>query len=325
MMRIAVFHDSHTVGYDIASWMLHDLGYRVYVAGESFKEVIPDFRTARYPPGRDFLTRNGMRPPWDGVIELRDLSDDVLFVDTFPRTERSLRQFGWKGSILFYWILPVGRDFIAAGNFRPGRNVGVLAFNAAIAREIKRLELCPVEFLLPPYSDIVTFPIRGAFEPFLISAVNRVVDWTPPYVHLLLEQLRTNPSTRLELYGLPPLKWAVPLDHSPLVARMAKATALFHVKGTDTPGYAWMEAAFQGVPVIFRPAFLDNTEFKFLRDGDTCMVADSEGEIHRIMAQLGEPSENQRIGMALRDCLLGLCSWKTNRAVMERLLSAIKS
>ncbi len=323
MGRIAVFHDSHTVGYDIATWMLHDLGYTVYAAGESFSSLLPDYRSVRYPPGKGFLTRSNGQAPWDGVMELKDMPDDALFIDTFPESEHALRRHGWRGPMLFYWILPVGRDYIAHGKFRPGRKVAVLAFNAAIARLIREKELCPVESIFPPYHRVATFPVRETFDPFLIAAVNRLRDWVPWRVRLRLARLRNNPKIKLELYGTPPPSWAAAIEHPELVARIARATALFHVKEIDTPGYVWMEAALQGVPVIFRPGFLDNTEFSFLEHDRTCLFAEREKELLRYAKQLQDPSENRRIGLALRECLTKLCSWTTNRGIVERLISSV--
>lgn len=324
MEKIAVFHDSHTVGYDIATWMLKSLGYKVYVAGESFRPVLPNYRSDRYPPGRNFLTRSDGHPPWDGVMEVEDLPRDALFLDTFPETEHALRRYGWEGPILFYWILPVGRSYIARGNFRPGRGVAVLAFNAAVARSISERGLCPVASILPPYDSVAAFRLRETFEPFLITVVNKAVDWTPWSVRLRLSRLRRNPKTRLELYGLPPPRWAAVVEHPQLVARIARAAALFHVKTIDTPGYAWMEAALQGVPVIFRPEFIDNTEFSFLEHGRTCFIAERGRDIVRYAERLKDPSENRRIGLALRERVTGVCSWETNRGKVGNLLDSLR-
>jgi hypothetical protein len=323
MKRVAVFHDSHTVGYDIATWMLHDLGYEVYAAGDSFRSLLPNYRSFRYPPGNSFLTRSNGRDPWDGVMELKDLRDDMLFVDTFPDSEHALRRYGWNGPLLLYWILPVGRDYIAKGNFCPGKRVVVLAFNAAIARMIRERELCPVSLVLPPYHQVANFAVRKTFEPFLVAVVNKLVDWVPSPVCKRIARLTQHPKIKLELYGQPPPTCATPIEHTDLVARMARAKALFHVKTIDTPGYAWMEAALQGVPVIFRPAFVDHTEFAFLEHGRTCLFAERMKELSRCAQQLADPAENQRLGLALRETVIELCSWRKNRTIVEALLRSV--
>jgi hypothetical protein len=323
MAPTAVLHDAHTVGYDIATWMLHDLGYKVYAAGESFGRVLPEYRSNRYPPGNAFLTRKNGLPPWDGVVEIEDAPRDALFVDAFPSSEKALRDFGWEGPILYYWILPVGRNFIHEGRFRPGRKVGVVAFNRAVARLIRERNLCPVEFLLPPYDRAANFTVREDFEPYVVAAVNKVVDWAPLRTREMLKRLRDHPEANLQLCGLPPPEWAGPLEHPELVARVRKAKALYHVKNIDTPGYAWMEAAFQGVPVIFRPVFKDSTEFSFLEHDINCLIAERERDVIRCLRILSDPAENQRIGLALRNHLSEMTCWLKNRSRFAALLDSI--
>jgi len=210
MAPTAVLHDAHTVGYDIATWMLHDLGYKVYAAGESFGRVLPEYRSNRYPPGNAFLTRKNGLPPWDGVVEIEDAPRDALFVDAFPSSEKALRDFGWEGPILYYWILPVGRNFIHEGRFRPGRKVGVVAFNRAVARLIWERNLCPVEFLLPPYDRAANFTVREDFEPYVVAAVNKVVDWAPLRTREMLKRPQTWAACAIALLILSPnIYWNV--------------------------------------------------------------------------------------------------------------------
>jgi hypothetical protein len=323
MTRIAVIHDTHIVGYDIAIWMLRDLGYRVYLAGVSFKDIFLNFAHVKYPRGKEFLTHKAGTDRFDGAIELNEMPRDALFIDTYPENAAALRKWGWKGPILLHWILPVGPSYVCEGKFRPVSRLGVLAFNAAIAQEIRIRNLCPVEFILPPYHEVSRFSLRESFKSPLITAVNKLVDWVDQDGLALLARLRDHPDVQLELYGESPPIWARPVDHPDLVRRLSQAMALFHAKRTDTPGYVWMEAALQGVPIIFFNRFRDSTGFSFLEHGKTCLLVDNEEDIWDAISKLRDPACNRSIGYALGKKLRRLCSWKGNRDRVESLLQAI--
>jgi hypothetical protein len=312
MGKIAVFNDTHGVGYQIACWMLKDLGYDVYVAGESFGPILPKYYRGRYAP----WTREGSL--CSGIMEWQDMPKDALFLDTFIETEGRLRAKGFTGPYLIYWILPVWPDYIGKA-FRPGKNVGVLAFNYGIGREIAERKLCPVEFLWPPYHKIVDFKARESFDPFLITVVQNLRGWgSEP----LCARLRDNPLTNLELYGGGPPDWSKRIPHQDLVRRIGQAVALFHPKPTDTPGYALMEAILQAVPVILMPDFLRSTESgSFFRNDETCFIVKDEQELHEAVEKLKDPTVNKMVGTACRDQLLDLANWDKNR---ERVLQLIQ-
>jgi hypothetical protein len=312
MRKVAVFNDTHGVGYQIACWMFRDLGYDVYVAGESFRSILPHYYRGSYAPWL------GKASLCSGIMEWRDMPKDALFLDTFPETEGRLRGGGFTGPYLMYWILPVWPDYIEK-SFKPGGKVGVLAFNYGIGREIRERNLCPVEFLWPPYHKIIDFKVRESFDPFLITVIKNVRGWSDEG---LCARLRDNPLTKLELYGGGPPDWSREIGHPELLNRVSRALALFHPKPTDTPGYAVMEAILQGVPVILMPDFLRSTESGyFFRNGETCLIVKDERELHEAVEKLKDPALNKRVGVACHDQLLGFADWDKNR---ERVLQLIR-
>lgn len=316
MTKVAVFNDTHGVGYQIACWMLKDLGYDVFVAGDSFRQILPHYYRGNYAPW------GGRMKNWcSGVMEWNRMPKDALFLDTFPETEGALRGHGFVGPYLIYWILPVWPDFIGK-SFRPGPKVGVLAFNKGIGREILERNLCPVEFLWPPYHKIFDFKAREAFDPFIVTVIKNLRGWSD---EPLVTRLRDNPNVRLELYGGGPPEWSREISHPDLVARISKAVCLFHPKPTDTPGYALMEAMLQGVPVILMPDFLRSTESGYIfRNEETCLVVKNEAEVLSAVERLKNPSENRRIGHSCRNELFDYAAWEKNRSRVDRLISQIR-
>jgi hypothetical protein len=315
MKKIAVFNDTHGIGYQIACWMLKDLGYDVYVAGESFRAILPQYYCGNYAPW------TGKTTLCSGVMEWKDMPKDALFLDTFIETEERLRSNGFTGPYLMYWILPVWPDYIGK-SFKPGKNVGVLAFNYGIGREIRERNLCPVEFLWPPYHKIVDFKARESFDPFIITVIKNLRGWSDEG---LCARLRDNPLTNLDLYGGGPPDWSKLIGHHDLVVKISRAIAMFHPKPTDTPGYAVMEAVLQAVPMILMPDFLRSTESGyFFRNDETCLIVKNEEEIIAAVERLKDPAINKRIGVACRDQLLDLADWEKNRERVANLIQKIQ-
>lgn len=318
-MRMAVINENHTFGFQIIAWMLKDLGFEVWLAGDSFRGIVP-----HYNRGVGAL-RSGVEPfspeLHRGLIEWGQMPQDALFVCTFPETERALRSHGWKGPILLFWMLPVGPDWVRE-QFRPGPRVSALALCPSIGRVISENRLCPVESLWPPYIGPVDQTLRTSFNPFLITVIQNAAGWTDVG---LLEKLRDDSRTRLELYGGMSPAWSAVIPHASLTARMRSATALFHPKPTDTPGFALMEAILQGVPVIVTPGFMKNTEMSdVLVNGETAIIADPTFDnVMNAFVPLSDPEVNRKIGNGARSRLSTACDWKANRERVERLVNAI--
>lgn len=321
MEKIAVFNETHGVSYQIACWMLRDLGYKVFVAGKSFCHAVHAYYRGSYAPwtGTDWCC---------GVMEWKDMPKDALFLDTFPETEQKLRNAGWNGPYLLHWIVPCGTDFILdtkrSHRFQPGKNVGVLAFNPAIGNAITKMNLCPVEFIWPPYHQIHDFKLRSSFDPFIMTVVKNAQGWLGNEIVGSLERLRDNPATRLELYGGGPPPWSREIAHHALLERMSKALCFYHPKPVDTPGYALMEASLLGVPVLLNKKFFKHTELEFLyKDGETCLTAETYDDVIRAVDVLKDPRKNAEMGRACRHATLDLSSWEKNRGRVARLIQQI--
>jgi len=317
MPKIVVINDCHRVGYKIASWMFRDLGYKVYIAGNSFNAVMSHHHNTHEAWQQELCS---------GIMEFGNIPKDAIFIDTHPETEGELRKRGWEGVFLMYWILPVGPDWVEV-NFKPGKRVGVLAFNRAIGRVIAEKQLCPVEFMWPPYYRMFDSSARPDFDQFMITVIQNASGWTNVP---LFEKLRDNPRTRLELYGGGPPDWSRVVPHPKMLARIRKACAMFHLKTTDTPGYAVMEAVLQGVPVILPPVFLRTTEMTNLfEDGKTCVlvpqVQETEQHLAEVFERLKDSSENRRIGLAARERLLEFSNWEKNKLRVEHLIERARA
>lgn len=314
MTKLAVLNDVHDTGSRIACWMLRDLGYRVYVADDSFRDSV-------------HVLHSGWSTHWqqrttlcDGVMSRKHLPADAVFVDAYPQTEGALRKSGWNGKFLIYWIWPCGPEW-AEQYYRPGKNVGALTFNNAIFQVIQSRGLGLAEFVWPPYQRLLQATPRSSFERFVVTAIHNAAGCTNvPF----LEKLRDDPRSRLELYGSQPPSWARPVPQGQLVARMRSAMALFHWKATDTPGYALMEAVLQAVPVILSPDFMRTTDSRYIwKDGETCFTPAGEAEVWQAIERLSNPSENLRIGTAGRNALLSHADWSVNRPKVQQLIDRI--
>jgi len=314
MGRLAVVNDTHAIGYEICAWILNDLGFDVYVAGPSFSTFLPIF----YHHG--YMQQSVRKTPYvRGIMEFKDMPQDALFVDTMPETEQRLRGLGWMGPYLIYWLWPCWPDWVEK-NFRPGKGVSVMAFNPAIGRVIREMRLCPVEFLWPPYPQLLNCSERSSFGPHVVTAIKNAQGWSNVP---LLEVLRDHPEAQLQLYGGGPPEWSREIPHDQFLEHLRAAKVLFHPKPTDTPGYVVMEAVLLGVPVILGRDFLRSTEMTMLfKDGETCFHATTErlDPLLGFIRRLSDPAENRRMGTSARTRLLQLSNWSENRPRIKRLV-----
>lgn len=311
--KIAVFNNYHAVGVQVGAWMLKAMGYRVFVTGGSFCGRVH----ALGSPNCKWSHENSV----EGVMEFAEMPPDALFLDAYPQSEAKLRAAGWRGPFLIYWGWPCGADWIEKGNFKPGPRVAALTFNRKVCQAIRERNLCPVDFSWRPYHMVVPIERRSGFENFLITVIQNAAGWSNVHV---LSELRDHLETRLELYGGGPPDWSKQLPHKELLGRIAKAAAMFHLKPIDSPGNAWVEAVLSGVPLIVPRIFLERTGFDhILVDGETCLVATGTAEVLAAARKLSVPSENERIGTALRTRYLAEADWPIIREKVERLIAAI--
>lgn len=310
MSKIAVVNNFHDIGVHVLAWMLKECGFTVLAAGESFSKALLHQDSG-----------NGWKWPYksafSGIADWNGVPKDALLVDTYPQSEPKLRSAGWTGPFLLYWCYPVTWDWIQP-NFNPGSRVGVVSMNWATYREIKFTKSCPVEFVYPPYHEVVKFRRRKAYQPFLITVVKNACGWTNVPV---LEKLRDHPNARLELYGGVTPEWSKVLPHEDLMKRMSEAMALFHSKPTDNGGNVITEAIMQGVPILFRPYFMKSTGLDFLfRHEENCFVVEETEEVLAAADKLRDPKVNQRISDALLRDYLNFSNWTTNKMRLLRLL-----
>lgn len=309
-MPVAVINEVHKVAIKIQAWMLNDLGYDVYSAGWSFQQHVPLYHAS----GQSI-------PEIKGVLEIGQTPNDALFLDTHPESEGRLRAAGFTAPILFVWQMPVGPDWVRE-NFHPRGRVGSLAWSAAVGRVLREMNRCPHDYFWPPYYGNLDRTPREGFDPFLMTVVENAAGWSNVPV---LESLRDDPETRLELYGGGPPPWSQKIPQPQLFARMRRCLAMYHLKPFDTPGLAVMEAALQGIPVIFPPDWIRCTETEFFKDGENCLVVPTDrAAVVEATRRLKDPAENRRIGMAGRATMLEAIDWGKNRPRLERLIQATR-
>ena len=310
MGKIAVINDIHRVGVTLEAWMLDDLGFQVYLAGPSFRPLLPVHHL-----------RPSCDPPIAGIMEVHKMPPDALFVDTHPLAEKGLRSHGLKNPVLLMWMMPVGPEWVRE-NFKPGRNVGSLAFSTSVGREIAQMSVCPNDHFWPPYPEALGQPGRGAPGDFLLTVVENAAGWSNVGV---LDLLRKDSRTKLELYGGGPPDWSLKIPKHELWKRMRESLAMYHLKPFDTPGLAVMEAALQGVPIIFPPDWIRTTQAgDVFQDGASCLVVPTEPErVFLAVARLRDPAWNAAIGAEGKRRLMAASDWEKNRPRLVRLVEGI--
>lgn len=310
MPKIAVINEVHSVAVRIQAWMLKSLGYDVFVAGGSFHGVVENYHNS-----------NQKIPEFSGTMELRNMPQDALFLDTHPKTISRLREKGWHGPILLVWQMPVGPDWIKE-NFKPIGKVGSLAWAEAVGRGIREMNVCPSEFFWPPYYGPLDQSQRTQIGDYLITAVENAEGWSNVGV---LTQLRDHPESKLELYGGGPPAWSKKLPQKDFFARLRASLAMYHLKPFDTPGLAVMEAALQGIPIIFPPDWIRCTETSFFKDGENCLVVETKQDnVLEAVRKLKDPAYNLKIGAAGRATVAQACDWKVNSVKFANLIEAVR-
>ena len=310
MGKIAVVHAVHSISIRIIAWMLREIGYVPYVAGQTFRSIIPGYTNAGPTPD--------LCP---GAMEFRDMPKDALFVDTHPGSERELRNRGWTGPLLYIWQMPVGPEWVRV-NFRPGRKVGSLGWSASVGRAIREMALCPNDTFWPPYHGPLDQSPRQSQGDRLITIIENASGWSNVPV---LEALRDDQEARLELYGGGPPTWAQRIPQTQLFGKMRESLAMYHPKPFDTPGLAVMEATLQAVPIIFCPDWLRTTEATdVFQPGETCLVAETTREaVVEAARLLRNRAANEAMGLSARRRLLVAADWPTNRPRFQKLVDEI--
>jgi len=310
-VKIAVINEVHSVAVRIQAWMMKNLGYDVYCAGGSFRGVVENYHYS----GQKI-------PEVSGVMELAAMPQDAIFLDTHPKSIPRLRQKGWNGPILLVWQMPVGPDWIKE-NLKIVGKCGSLAWAEAVGRGIREMNVCPSDFFWPPYYGPLDQTQRTQVGNYLITAVENARGWSNEPV---LTQLRDDPEAKLELYGGGPPDWSKKIPQKDFFARLRAALAMYHLKPFDTPGLAVMEAALQGVPIIFPPDWLRCTESSFFKDGENCLVVETKREaVVDAVRKLKEPVYNLKIGAAGRETVLRAVDWKVNSIRLTQLIDAIRA
>jgi hypothetical protein len=310
MGKIAVVHMVHSVSFRMIAWMLRDIGFEVHAAGSSFQPGVEGFNHWG-GQGRELVC---------GTMELATTPQDALFVDTHPKTEGRLRALGWNGPLLLIWQMPVGPEWVR-DNLRPRKKVGSLAWSATVGQAVREMNVCPNDAFWPPYYGPLDHSARTSFGDYLVTSVENAAGWSNVPV---LEQLRDDPETKLELYGGGPPVWSRKLPQPEFFARLRGALAMYHLKPFDTPGLAVMEAAFQGVPIILPHDWIRLTGFgDIFEDGRSCHVVETRREaVLEVVRRIKETSENERIGREGRRRMLEASDWRINKPRFERLVTA---
>lgn len=310
MAKVAVINEVHSVAIRIIAWMLKSLGYDVFVAGGSFVGVAELYHNS-----------NQRIPEISGTMELKNMPQDALFLDTHPKTIPRLRAKGWNGPILLVWQMPVGPDWIKE-NFKPMGKVGSLAWAEAVGRGIREMNVCPSDFFWPPYYGTFDRSQRTEIGNYLITSVENAAGWSNVPV---LTELRDHPESKLELYGGGPPDWSKKLPQKEFFPRLRASLAMYHLKPFDTPGLAVMEAALQGVPIIFPPDWIRCTETSFFKDGENCLVVETKRDsVLEAVRKLKDPAYNLKVGAAGRETVMKACDWSVNAARFENLIEAIR-
>jgi hypothetical protein len=307
---IAVVNEAHNVALRIQGWMLKSIGYDVYAAGESFRKIVPNYHYS-----------GQILPEILGVMERKDMPQDALFLDTHPGSIPALRATGWSGPILVVWYMPVGPEWISQ-NFRVMGKVGSLAWSAAVGRFFREWSVCPNDGFWPPYYGNIDTTPRETVGDYLITAIENAAGWSNVPV---LEQLRDDPHAKLELYGGAPPAWSRKIPQKEFFARLRGCRAMYHLKPFDTPGFAVMEAALSGVPIIFPPDWMKSTETKFFIEGDSCLIVPTQKEaVLEAVKRLSDRTENLRMGRAGQKVVQIEIDWKVNAPRFKALIDAVR-
>jgi predicted O-methyltransferase YrrM/glycosyltransferase involved in cell wall biosynthesis len=308
---IAVVNEVHSVAVRMQGWMLKEIGFKVYFAGGSYQKLVPNYHFGHKIDTSIF----------SGVLEVSQTPKDALFVDTHPETEKRFRQAGLQNPILLVWQMPVGPEWVQV-NLRPGPNVGSLGWSTSVGREIARMALCPNDHFWPAYPWLDQAPARDSFGDELITVIENAQGWSNLPV---LEKLRDHPGARLQLFGGGPPPWARKIPQDQLYAKMKGAVAMYHPKPFDTPGLAVMEAALQGVPIIFPRDWIRTTQSEeIFEDGVSCLVV--ETDVDKVIAakeRLRDREFNFKIGHEGRRRMKAANDWSVNKPRLARLVADI--
>lgn len=310
-MKTAVINFMHAIGANIQAWMLKDLGYEVYMAGESFRPLVPNYHW-NGKLNADFFA---------GVLEVKTIPPDALFVDTHPDTEHRLRSAGLRNPFMVMWLMPVGPDWVEQ-NYKPGINSGSLAFSWTVGKRIEEMGVSPNACFWPPYLINLDRSPREGFEEYLITLVENAAGWSNVGV---LDGLRKHPRTKLELYGGGPPDWARKIPQQELFGRLRRSLAMYHLKPFDTPGFAVMEAALQGVPIIFPNDWVRLTGSSHLfEDGISCMIVETDvDKVVAVAEKLRDPEMNRHIGREGQRRVMDACDWRKHRPLLDQVLQSI--
>lgn len=176
----------------------------------------------------------------------------------------------------------------------------------------------------PPFVRFDEYwPVRGrnvgGFEP-PVCLVHGVNGWG---MGALIAPLRREHGLRIYGQGAPDGV----LTHGRVPELLSRALAMVHLKTQDAPGYALYEALAAACPlVVSRNLVWKNRMDDLLQPGETCLafgkpghqgmtpgdVEEALGEIRAALAQLRDPDENIRIGLAGR-ARLAEVTWRKDR------------
>lgn len=307
---VAVVNEVHSVAVRIQAWMLKSLGYKVFVADNSF--------------GAELYHNSGQKiPEIDGTMSLKSTPQDALFLDTHPATIPRLRAKGWNGPVILVWQMPVGPDWVKE-NFKVVGKCGSLAWSAAVGRGVREMNACPNAYFWPPYyGSALDQTQRTQIGKYLITIIENAVGWSNVGV---LEALKNNPESALELYGGGPPAWSRKIPQAQLFPRLRGSLAMYHPKPFDTPGLAVMEAMLQGVPVVFAPDWMRCTETEFLKDGESCLVAETRPDaVLEVVRKLKDDGYNLKIGSEGRARMLEATDWSRNRVQFQQLIDQVRA
>lgn len=310
--KIAVLNNRHKIGFKTVSFMLNDLGFDVYSAGESFNGPLQQDEK-NYPP----IDVKAVK----AVMEIDEMPPEALFVTPIWEHEKRLRDRGWRGPVLIRLSTVKGVEMAKKLPEIPYRTA-VFAVHPEI-REALHNQGLPVDGFWPPYACDIDRAPRADFDPYFIFVCRDAAVCLDKGV---LAKLGDDPQVRLEMYGGGNIEWSREVEHEVLLQRIRRATALCYPKHRDNAGNALMEAMIQGVPVIVRADYIDASGAGDLLDAnETCiMVMDTKFEtLRQACLRLKDPKENRRIGMAGQSRLRALSNWKNNRYRLINLLSRI--
>jgi Methyltransferase domain len=311
--KIAVVNEVHSVAVRMQGWMMKDLGYEVYVAGGSYSPLCPNYHYS----GRVDKTI------FSGLIEVDQTPPDAIFLDTHPDTEKRFRARGLKNPIMLVWQMPVGPEWVRA-NFKPGPGVGSLGWSTSVGREIAGMNVCPNDHFWPAYYVLDGLTPRAAPGEWLITVIENAAGWSNVPV---LEKLRDHPRARLELFGGAPPAWSRKIPQAELLAKLRGSLAMYHVKPFDTPGLAVMEAAVQGVPIIFCPDWLRTTQASDLFENEkSCLIVDTDAEkVVAAAERLRDRDLNVAIGTEGARRMREAMDWGKNKPRLLRLVEEIEA